>query len=260
MQCSICDHVALKEFSHTILSKYESGYYYCDACGFLQTEYPHWLDEAYSSAIATADTGLVRRNIGLSKTLTVLLFLIFGRKKKYLDVAGGCGLLTRLMRDIGFDFFWSDKYCENMFARGFEGEKHGMEFSAVTAFEVMEHVYDPLSLLTEIMSNSKTRTVIFSTELFEGKSPQPEVWWYYTFETGQHISFYQKRTLQTIADKLNLNFYSSGGIHILTDKKINMRVFQFMTISKVASALFLVLPRFMDSKVMTDHQHVMKNN
>ena len=36
-----------------------------------------------------------------------------------LDIGGGTGLLTRLLRDVGFEAQWSDEYCDNIFAQGF---------------------------------------------------------------------------------------------------------------------------------------------
>ena len=103
MKCKICDTECRQQFFRTILNKYQIAYFYCGACGFLQTEEPYWLEEAYESAIANADTGLVQRNIYLSRMLSTLLFFEFDRQGKYLDFAGGYGMLTRLMRDAGFD-------------------------------------------------------------------------------------------------------------------------------------------------------------
>ena len=67
--------------------------------------------------IADADTGLVSRNLGIARRLAGLLYFGFDPKARYLDFAGGYGLLTRLMRDRGFNFYWHDLYCENVFAR-----------------------------------------------------------------------------------------------------------------------------------------------
>ncbi len=89
MNCRICGGAAKLAFSHTILTKYSCDYHYCETCGFLQTQEPYWLDEAHASAIAAADTGLVQRNVAISKTLSTILFLLFDRQGKYLDVAGG---------------------------------------------------------------------------------------------------------------------------------------------------------------------------
>ena len=94
------------------------------------------VEEAYSNAIADADTGLVARNISISKRLACILFAFNDKQAKYLDIGGGYGLLTRLMRDIGFDFYWSDPYCENILAKGFESSNNN-PISAITAFEVL---------------------------------------------------------------------------------------------------------------------------
>src|SRR5438128_9866447 len=104
--CPICERARRVCFDATVLGKYNVSYLICDGCGLLQTEYPYWLNEAYTSAILDIDTGLLARNVALSKRLSPLLFFLSGRDGPYLDIAGGYGLITRLMRDIGFDFYW----------------------------------------------------------------------------------------------------------------------------------------------------------
>ena len=118
--CPICDSGRREIFTAEILHQYKIKYFFCDNCGFLQTEEPFWLNEAYSNAIADTDTGIVARNLSISKKLTCILYFLFNKEGKYLDVAGGYGLLTRMMRDIGFNFYWQDVYCQNIFAEGFE--------------------------------------------------------------------------------------------------------------------------------------------
>lgn len=100
-KCPVCENKRSVCFSATILGKYQVDYFYCDRCGLLQTETPYWLEESYQNAIADADTGLVSRNISISTILSRILFFLFDRQGKYLDIAGGYGMLTRLMRDIG---------------------------------------------------------------------------------------------------------------------------------------------------------------
>ena len=104
MYCRICNQKTKEIFFSQLLKKYEVKYFLCENCGLLQTEKPYWLDEAYNEAIATADTGLVSRNIGISNRLTLLLLQMLGTSGRYIDIAGGTGLLTRLMRDVGFDY------------------------------------------------------------------------------------------------------------------------------------------------------------
>lgn len=260
MTCRICDTDCEHCFTHTILNRYVCEYFLCSACGFLQTEAPYWLDEAYSSAITTADTGLVYRNVRLSKIVSSLLYFCFPRDGKYLDMAGGYGLLTRLMRDIGFDFYWSDLYCANLVARGFESNERTGPFQAVTAFEVMEHLPDPLTFLKEAMQTSGCRTLLFSTELYAGPPPAPDDWWYYTFPTGQHIAFYQLRTLQVLAEKLGLQCHSNGSFHVLTDQKIHPLSFRLLTSPRVCTLLAPFLRKTMQSRTVADMQGILANH
>ncbi|MBF0557314.1 MAG: class I SAM-dependent methyltransferase [Nitrospirae bacterium] len=259
MKCKVCGMDTRVVFAHKILCKYTSSYFYCDACGFLRTEDPYWLDEAYGSVLSASDTGLVQRNVIVSGVLSAMLFFIFDRHGKYLDIGGGCGLLTRIMRDIGFDFYWSDKYCSNLLAGGFEAPPDA-SFVAATAFEVLEHQTDPIGFLQEILAQARTRNIIISTQLFEHAPPKPEDWSYYAFETGQHISFYQMRTLRVIAEKLGLHCYSRGWIHLFSDKKINSLMFN-MFASPVAAPVFSFLPKcIMKSRTRTDQLNIICRN
>lgn len=210
-------------FKTLVLGKHEATYNYCEKCGFLCAENPRWLEEAYSSPIASTDTGLVARNMTIANKLAIVLYFLTNEKGtgRYCDVAGGYGMLTRIMRDYGFDFYWSDKYCQNLLALGFDYVPEMGACSAVTAFEVLEHIEDPVSFVEESLKYGKTDTFIFTTNLYEGDPPNPDKWWYYSFETGQHISFFQKRTLGVIASRLGLNLSSNGWLHIISKNNIN---------------------------------------
>ena len=104
MTCKICTQQTTQIFKAKILNKYEINYFHCEHCGFLQTEEPYWLDEAYSESINISDTGYMQRNLMLSGKLTILLALFFDKNGKFLDYAGGYGVFVRMMRDIGFDY------------------------------------------------------------------------------------------------------------------------------------------------------------
>jgi hypothetical protein len=251
MYCKICGSISKYIFKAKILNKYSIGYYQCRNCGFIQTEEPYWLEEAYKNSISVSDTGLVQRNISVAAKLAALIYFELGHKHAYLDIAGGYGMLTRLMRDIGFDFYWSDKYCQNLLSRGFESENANAPFYALTALEVLEHVRDPHEFIRDNFRYFNTRTLIFTTELYQGHIP-PKDWDYYSFSTGQHISFYQTKTLQRIADKIRLKFYSAHGFHIFTDQSINKWRFNILT-SRLAYPIAFYVKLRMKSRTMTDH-------
>lgn len=260
--CPICSKRMQYVFSAQVLGKYNADYLHCERCGYLSIFEPHWLAEAYSSAIADADTGLVVRNIAIAEKLSSLLFWGMAERGRgrYLDSAGGYGMLTRLMRDYGFDFYWSDKYCKNVLAPGFEYEADSNGCLAVTAMEVLEHVTDPVSHVQEVLYSAQADTLIFSTELYHGSPPKPNEWWYYSLPTGQHIGFFQHRTLQVLAAKLSLNFYSANGIHLLTKRNLNEKWLRIITSSWFLKFTAPVLRRLMKSKTMDDHRKMSKSS
>lgn len=217
--CQICGNVMNMVFEAAVLGKHCINYYLCDACGFVRTESPYWLEESYSEAIAATDVGLVNRNLNNSKILEPVITRLFGEDAICIDVGGGYGLLTRLLRDIGFDCYSWDKYCDNIFARDFEAEE-GKKSDVLLAFEVMEHLEDPAEFVADKMREHGCRSLIFSTQLYSEVIPDKD-WWYFSFETGQHISIFTRRTLVTLAESLGLSYYRiKGDIHIITDKPV----------------------------------------
>lgn len=217
MECKVCNQENESIFGATILEKYRITYYHCSNCGFLQTEEPYWLDEAYMESINVSDTGYMQRNLNLSKQLTTLLIVFFDKNAKFLDYSGGYGVFVRLMRDIGFDFYWDDKFTANLFAKGFEFNQEKIE--AITTFESFEHYVNPIEEIENLLSISKN--IIFSTVLLPNIIPKPKDWWYYGLDHGQHISFFSEKTLRFIAKKYNLNYVNLENFHILTNKKIS---------------------------------------
>lgn len=256
MSCPICSSAMHHCFKAVVLGKYQAQYEVCNSCGYLSAHEPHWLDEAYTRAIANADTGLVMRNFTLANKISRVLYWIANERGqgRYLDAAGGYGMLTRIMRDFGFDFYWTDKYCENLVAPGFE-YNHKLGFcSAVTVIEVLEHVVDPRVFLKEILDFSGATTLIFTTELYEGEPPQPTDWWYYSFATGQHIGFFQHRTLQKLASDLGLNFASANGVHIFSKNSINPFLFNLVTNRYVSIFIPFLIRRKLGSKTTSDYE------
>lgn len=226
--CKICNSNTVKIFSGKILNKYKIDYFKCDKCCFVQTENPYWLNESYSSAIAHTDIGLISRNLSFQNVTSWIIRSYFDYNSKFLDYAGGYGLFVRLMRDKGFDFYRQDIYCENHFAKYFDISELNKfsKFELITAFEVFEHLVDPIKEISEIFKSSDV--IFFSTELQPHyKMNSTADWWYFAEETGQHISFYTIKSLEIIAKKMNCDLYSNDrNLHILTRKKLNSNPFE----------------------------------
>jgi hypothetical protein len=167
-------------------------------------------------------------------------------------------MLTRLMRDLGFDFYWSDKYCRNLLAPGFEYLPSMGPCVAATAFEVFEHLTDPRAFVEETLALSGAQALVFTTELFEGAPPRPESWWYYAFATGQHIGFFRRRTLVRLGAELGLHFSSAHGLHVLSREKLNEPLLKFATGRWATRIAPWWLRRSLKSKIVSDHQTMMQ--
>jgi hypothetical protein len=234
-------------FQATVINKYDVQYYQCPSCQFLQTEKPIWLEEAYSSAITLSDTGIMSRNMHFSRLVTSILYFFFKRKGNYLDYAGGYGLFTRIMRDLGNNFYWQDPYCQNLVARGFEFK--GGNLDGLTTFESFEHFENPKEELEKILQYS--RNIIFSTQTLPN-GPLPEKTWdYYGFEHGQHISIYSMKSLQHLADLHRLHLTSNGYLHILSEKPIPKLVFKFL-LKFNNYGIFYLITKQLKSKTLSD--------
>lgn len=227
--CPVCAGARQRVFDAVVLGKYRVDYHHCGHCGLLQTEKPYWLEEAYRSPIADLDTGLVRRNRLMSHRLACFIFFVCGRAARCLDAAGGYGLLTRLMRDLGFDFRWSDPHCQNLFARGFEAGEGADRYTVITAIEVAEHVHDPLEFFRSLVTTHDVEYLLFSTELYPDRPPDPTTWVYYALESGQHVSFYQLRTLAAIAERLGMHYDSHNNLHLFSRRPVGAIRYRLLT-------------------------------
>jgi hypothetical protein len=222
MQCNICQSTTQHFSQAVVLGRYNVAYYRCSQCGFIQTEPPAWLACAYTEATSAMDVSVMRRNLAMAELTNRYISRLFNPDARFYDFGGGNGIFVRLMRDFGFDFRWCDLYAKNLFARGFEGEEDS-RYELVTAFEVFEHLEKPMEIFAKLFRLSPN--LLFSTELIPPDRNKPGEWYYYSLETGQHISFYTLQTLRHIAQYFGRKIYSCGSVHLLTEK--NMPHYRF---------------------------------
>ena len=223
-KCNICDGPSALLSRATVLGRHEVSYFRCTNCGFTYPEAPYWLEEAYQRPILDIDIGPVNRCFQTSEMTWALLLTLFSSWGRYVDYGGGHGMFVRRMRDLGFDFRYYDRYPSNMFARGFEAiDRSGYEL--LTAFEVFEHLVDPMEGIREMLQFSPS--IFFSTMLLPDSLPKPGEWWYYLLDHGQHVSLYTRRSLAVVAERCHCNLVTDGVLfHLLTPKRIKPAVFR----------------------------------
>lgn len=248
-KCRLCGGETQESFRRNLMQKMEAQYFSCPNCGYFQTETPFWLNEAYAIPINESDTGLIERNLIFAGFLSV--FFRSHRSSRFLDFAGGYGILVRLMRNRGFQFFWSDAHCRNIFAKGFEWVPEDLgsngKVAYVTAFEVLEHAVDPKQMVGEMLALG-AEGMVFSTQLFRGNQPDSD-WWYLGLEHGQHIGFFNRRSLEFLARHFDLKLVSFRGLHFFSKKGAPLIWFFFSILAahvfmpRVLGVLFGRAPR-----------------
>jgi hypothetical protein len=263
LPCKICRSATREVFTKEILRRHTGRFHRCDACGFLQLFEHPWLEEAYADGRESLDTGLLSRNISNAARVAGLLDLIpTARNPSYLDFGGGYGILVRLMRDKGYDFSLYDPFGKGLFVPGLcepvvERKTGGGDarYGLITAFEVMEHVPDPMATFSLLFSQG--RNILFSTELQPTGGQELSDWWYLSPETGQHLSFFTKGSLSHIASCIGARYVSDGkGLHLFSEGRVDPFLFRLFTNTRLASIRW-ALRRGKGSLTEADRQAVM---
>ncbi|MDB6019879.1 MAG: methyltransferase type 11 [Pedosphaera sp.] len=253
VSCRVCAQPAPLFFSKLILGRRKVGYYKCPACGHVQTETPYWLQEAYQNTNFQSDVGMAGRSIWTAQTTTALAYRLgIGPAEPCLDWGAGTGLLVRLCRDDGLNFFYDDPFAENVFARGFERKESGLPpaWACVTAFEVAEHLPDPLKNFGDLFQLSP-RHLLFSTLLYQDQAPD---WWYFV-DNGQHVAFYTRRSLELIARHYGYHLASNDcDLHLFSREKVSDRLLK--SCHKSREKLARRYRKKHGSRLLKDFEHI----
>lgn len=281
LKCKLCGSESrLVDSNLLYLKKFSANLYQCKDCELLQLDKVNWFDVAYSESIALTDTGLVQRNLMLLKRVLVFLSVSSLRLRipililrifkgilklfvsriitpfsgKILDYGGGYGLLVRLLRDVGIDSYWNDLYTKNLLAKGFE--KRNEHYKAVMSFEVFEHLENPKKELDDIFTVLKPDIFITSTLSYGNKVPDRN-WWYYSFETGQHISFYNEVTFKKIAELYGYHYFSvDNTFHIFSKNRLDCELIRFFVLR--SDFFFDKISLRYKSLTMADHKNLIE--
>jgi len=227
-KCLICGSEARLCFKKKVLFKYDVSYFRCPACGFLFTEKPYWLAEAYQEDLkGIRDIGMVERNLRAADLTARLITKHLDARKKFVDFGAGTGLFVRLMRDRGFDYYFDDPLSRNIFARCFEAKTLGLgqgEYELLTAFEVFEHSPDPVGDVLLMLAFSDS--ILFSTELQPADANALEDWFYLLPEAGQHVAFHTPDSLRALAGQFDLKVFSNAeSLHFFTKRPVKLAAY-----------------------------------
>ena len=217
--CRLCDGTVHEKFRAQILGKYEIAYEQCADCGSLQTELPYWLDEVYRAHnLGITDTGAALRGIDCQAVVWAAARILgLPKRATLLDFGGGSGLLCRLLRDRGFDARVADAHAENDFARGFEDNQPTYDIAC--SFEVVEHLKDPKTEMSQILGRSRHLCVI-GTETY---TDQGQNWWYLAKEDGQHIFFYSQAGMEKLGEAYGFHYIRIGNWHLFLKRPYSRR-------------------------------------
>ncbi|WP_377806248.1 glycosyltransferase (plasmid) [Azospirillum sp. A29] len=210
--CRLCGGNAIRVFEATLLGRHRVGYWECTQCACLQTDPPHWLDEANRADSVMLDVGAAQRSITLSLTVPPLLEQLgVGANTSCLDWGGGDGLFTRLMRDRGFAFFLHDDRTGNRYAQGFaRTDAATAVFPVTTALKVLEQLPDPARDLDRVFA-ADSDIVIATAQLYRGEGPD---WPQLSPNTGRSVFFYSLRGLDMLAQRYGMRLHSNGQTHV----------------------------------------------
>jgi hypothetical protein len=256
-KCRLCSEEVYEPIFSGILLGRLVNYFDCKVCGYVQTEDPTWLSEAYATKMNDSDTGVMQRNISNASLALATLVMMRKRKSIVVDYAAGYGFLVRLLRDRGINAFYSDPYSQNLVAKGFEylASDNLQRVDLVMAFEAFEHFINPLEEMKKIISISSN--ILLSTAIIDTPAPKPSNWWYYGPEHGQHIGFYRLKTLNYLAKRFNLNLISDGKMtHFFSNKKYSKHLWKLLIFFSVKFPRLFAIG--LKSKIWTDHLKISK--
>jgi hypothetical protein len=166
----------------------------------------------YRAANADDDPGAAFRQLCVAQRLTTLARAgVFGRVGGVaaLDVGCGSGFLAADLahvlgfRSFGFDPYSSPAFTPSRVLREWKRVEAAGPFRLVTAIEVVEHFTDPVARFMDIASvmDREWSFLYITTDLYDRERHGAD-WHYLAPHTAQHCSFYSRRSLEIVAERI----------------------------------------------------------
>jgi SAM-dependent methyltransferase len=192
------------------------AYYLCDQCRFcFAPQFGDWTLQQFADAIYNDEYVNFDPHYADFRPRTNAETLIknvgpHSRSIRHLDYGGGDGLLSRLLREAGWQSTSFDPCVDTIDVAALG------KFDFITAFEVFEHVPDVDRLMFELCSlRAEGGFIMFTTMLSDGfiAAGEPLRWWYAAPRNG-HISLFSAKSLAWLGKRYGLRSASSPtGLH-----------------------------------------------
>lgn len=201
--CRLCASPLEHAFDGVVRGRHPVAYMRCTGCGSLQTERPYWL---FGDAPA-ASADKASRTLSNFLTLPPLLEILGVRKTdRAVDIGSGSGLLARLMRDAGYDFYACDPQGSGEFSAGHQWVQPAGRCRVVTLFDVAERFVEPSSAWGQIFAMDPD-VVIGSTAIFAGQGGD---WPALSPEAGDRVFFPSLDALSYLGVRAGRTVYRVG--------------------------------------------------
>lgn len=218
--CPVCGGRPVSLFELSLVESVTRTLLRCEMCGFVWVPDPVWLADSFKTELHALDVGSVARTDLVARFVRGLRFAgCISSKSALIDIGGGDGLLTRQLRDRGIDARFDDPFTEPLFDVG-----PSLEDGRVAEFGVMSEVALHFS---EPIGDFGAALQKCDKLLFTAVSPPEHVdanWWYLMPQSGQHVAFYSRNSIQELARMLGCDWCSDGKFfHFLSKDKISFK-------------------------------------
>jgi hypothetical protein len=222
--CRLCGAGTRFRFPVDLAHGLRGNYFECTACGLLQSDHldaPGALAAAYGTPTADLDSGAAWRQFCVARHLSRLVRRAPVRQSstlKMLDHGSGSGFLPAYFAArFGWEAVGYDPHATPFFAparcvRDWDAVRAMAPFDLAVASEVLEHLPDPATELDRLAAvmNAERSILFVTTGLYDPRRCGRD-WPYLAPEGGQHCSFYSRRALRVVADRLGATLVLRAG-------------------------------------------------
>lgn len=123
-------------------------------------------------------------------------------------------------------------------------------------FETLEHIENPDTFLTDLISKFQPEVIFFTTELIPESGIDP-TWWYLAPNDGQHITFYTATALSKLAKSISMEFFTCNHLHFFAKPGLITAIRKYYSSSWVRRRNIKEMSLKLIPKTWSDHQLIL---